>query len=936
MGEGVSCAQESDARPGGRGGETGDGVGADAVAGRSARADGDEDVSRGGGAGGVVVLFVGRRGGRRLVGGWCAGEWRSRDEEEGEQEEPRHRPCGRSHRLTFDIKFDRSAIFKELTRPTVPLGVDTSNVRVKLMVSLTDNKPCSNMQVGCVRESIFLEEGQTKTVSELVRMEEDELLEWEQIESTTKALKLVSTSKAKPSITIKLTDGEAGNTTVTFLYQFDEVHVASFWGKKTTQFFPEETAKVLTTYMKRRWAEDLLQRGYHESSRTESAPRKAESTVLKELQVEFGLPFNRSDVFNELAKFGRPLGASEPRIAYSSPDGSIGSDDPVKVGVMRTANFSNEEDLGMTLSQCIALEPNRKIVWRQVVAEKKGVVFCGTDSMPPETAFELSNGQPDGRPGTAVKLTFSFVELKFDGVACTSKTLPDPKSFSEMSHAKFSADMEARGYTNLVSPRGATFNRSRGEEEELAIKLLASGEKLCAGDQQKTLGTGGQDWGNPPKTSGRQGFQVEFGLPFQRTDVFTELTKFGKPLGASEPRITYSCPDAIVNPNDPVRLGILRTVQYTSEEDFGMTQSQCVAFEPNRKIVWRQVAAEKKGVMFQGADGAYPETEFELSNGQPNGQPGTTVKVKTSFDLLSVNHVLKPELIPKLKKSFLSMAPAKFRADMEARGYTNIVSPVSNVNRSLGSEEEEAIKARALLSQNSSRGDQARGGNGGVCEGNCRQASEPPSQPTGFGSQGFGSQVPSQQQVPPGFGTRPIPPTSPAAALPPGFSTQPMYTPSQKVPPGFQTPPTAPSQNNTPGPQYSAPTQYQPPSQRSAQYQPPSQYRPPSQMQTPNVPQPTSYTPPLENFPTDSGAPPRNSYQDRASDGLRSRNSDRISETEPISAGGRRKVMTGGLYAPDSSHCTGNNSSSSAKSNASSGAKNRRSSLKVMSAHLYG
>lgn len=715
-------------------------------------------------------------------------------------------------------------------------------------------------------------------------------------------------------------------------------------------------------------------------------------------QVEFGLPFNRSDVFNELAKFGRPLGASEPRIAYSSPDGSIGSDDPVKVGVMRTANFSNEEDLGMTLSQCIALEPNRKIVWRQVVAEKKGVVFCGTDRMPPETAFELSNGQPDGRPGTAVKLTFSFVELKFDGVACTSKTLPDPKSFSEMSHAKFSADMEARGYTNLVSPRGATFNRSRGEEEELAIKLLASGEKLCAGDQQNTLGTGGQDWGNPPKTSGRQGFQacrahtlhtwqllllhcsspvhqplsrqiplhmahltiiiprlpsalarliganglptqVEFGLPFQRTDVFTELTKFGKPLGASESRITYSCPDAIVNPNDPVRLGILRTVHYTSEEDFGMTQSQCVAFEPNRKMVWRQVAAEKKGVMFQGADGAYPETEFELSNGQPNGQPGTTVKVKTSFDLLSVNHVLKPELIPKLKKSFLSMAPAKFRADMEARGYTNIVSPVSNVNRSLGSEEEEAIKARALLSQNSSRGDQARGGNGGVCEGNCRQASEPPSQPTGFGSQppeGFGSQVPSQQQVPPGFGTRPIPPTSPAAALPPGFATQPMYTPSQKVPPGFQTPPTAPSQNNTPGPQYSAPTQYQPPSQRSAQYQPPSQYRPPSQMQTPNVPQPTSYTPPLGNFPTDSGAPPRNSYQDRASDGLRSRNSDRISETEPISAGGRRKVVTGGLYAPDSSHCTGNNSSSSAKSNASSGAKNRRSSLKVMSAHLYG
>lgn len=92
--------------------------------------------------------------------------------------------------------------------------------------------------------------------------------------------------------------------------------------------------------------------------------------------VRFTLPFIRADVFTELCRFGRPLGVYGRDVQFQAQKGSnIAADDLVYVGCQRAAYFSQESQLGYTVSECVEVVPHARLVWRELQCRKKGLQY---------------------------------------------------------------------------------------------------------------------------------------------------------------------------------------------------------------------------------------------------------------------------------------------------------------------------------------------------------------------------------------------------------------------------------------------------------------------------------------------------------------------------------------------------------------------------------
>ena len=201
----------------------------------------------------------------------------SDDEEDEEEEEPpkthtdglsaaataRRLPLRNSYSHSFNITYSKEDVFKELTMAKKPLGVDLARVRITVTKSWVDPTLLDELEIGCVRHVAFLDEGaDSKTSSELVRMEQDKLVEWDQVISTTKQLRMVGNDSTPPSLVVTLADGPRGGTTVTLLYTFETVETPALFGKTQSETMPEAVANQLTTQLASKWAQDMRGRGY--------------------------------------------------------------------------------------------------------------------------------------------------------------------------------------------------------------------------------------------------------------------------------------------------------------------------------------------------------------------------------------------------------------------------------------------------------------------------------------------------------------------------------------------------------------------------------------------------------------------------------------------------------------------------------------------------
>eukprot|EP00966_Prymnesium_polylepis_P039225 910423-Prymnesium_polylepis.1 len=88
--------------------------------------------------------------------------------------------------------------------------------------------------------------------------------------------------------------------------------------------------------------------------------------------VVFHLPFRRGDVYRELARFGRPLGADHTVVFEGLAGSSLAANDPAQVGCVRLARFTGAHS-GYTVSECVQLVPDQRVVWQQIESNKDGV-----------------------------------------------------------------------------------------------------------------------------------------------------------------------------------------------------------------------------------------------------------------------------------------------------------------------------------------------------------------------------------------------------------------------------------------------------------------------------------------------------------------------------------------------------------------------------------
>ena len=189
-----------------------------------------------------------------------------------------------------------------------------------------------------------------------------------------------------------------------------------------------------------------------------AAAAAADATAERGFNVVFELPFRRQDVWNEIAKFGEPLGidltAADGSIvvSYASPDMPIGAKDPVVLGIQRVTTYHLPADKGFTTSEVTEFQNGRRLVWTQIKSNKVGMQILGTPDAPPTFTFEVEDGSAIGSShGTRVTLGYSFDSLDL-GDGAGGSTLGGEvmrKHLEQFSPAAFTRSMEQRGYLLL-------------------------------------------------------------------------------------------------------------------------------------------------------------------------------------------------------------------------------------------------------------------------------------------------------------------------------------------------------------------------------------------------------------------------------------------------------------------------------------------------------
>ena len=163
--------------------------------------------------------------------------------------------------LTFELGFSRSDVYRELTKPLAPLGIDTSRVQMALQQSWVDGAPAHELSIGCVREARFVDEGPgSATMSELVALEQDKLVGWDQLQSTSKRIRLVGLGPTCPSLFIALDDTPTGGARVTMTYTFHRVQTPGCCGMQSHAQMPKRIAQQMNSSLHRKWDADMRAR----------------------------------------------------------------------------------------------------------------------------------------------------------------------------------------------------------------------------------------------------------------------------------------------------------------------------------------------------------------------------------------------------------------------------------------------------------------------------------------------------------------------------------------------------------------------------------------------------------------------------------------------------------------------------------------------------
>ena len=204
-------------------------------------------------------------------------------------------PLGTVQQILFTVPFERTDVYAELIDAERPLGVDPTSATIKVTRSHDSAETLPTLEPGCVREIAFAS-GSTR--SELLALDDNSLIRWQELESSVALLKMHGIGRHKPTFTIHLADGPDGGTRVWLRYEFWRVEVQ---GKGMLDAFPPQDAASIGPTLQRVWSSDMSARGYEAV-----AAGPLDAPPLEDgFEVTFTLPYSQADVFRELIKVER-------------------------------------------------------------------------------------------------------------------------------------------------------------------------------------------------------------------------------------------------------------------------------------------------------------------------------------------------------------------------------------------------------------------------------------------------------------------------------------------------------------------------------------------------------------------------------------------------------------------------------------------------------
>jgi len=322
----------------------------------------------------------------------------------------------------------------------------------------------------------------------------------------------------------------------------------------------------------------------------------------------FTVDFPRQKVFQELMNVAQPLGLDlgpyEQSLAMSKEDSTAAK--VLKQGVVR--KIVDRAKGTTTLQELTQLEKDKKLEWTQLSSSDTDLRMMGREpTRLPWTSISLS----DAPAGTMVTFEFSF-----DSVLIASE------------------ELRRWGLGGCLC-----FGASKLDNMPLTIR-----RKLPAAMRtswQEDMGGRGHAATHTPAALG--GFEIAFGMPFYRKDLWKELTKVQYPLG-SNPTADfqlYGEGGKELAKDDQVGVGTKRIVFFKDPQDAGQVISEVSnLFETKDAcfMKWRQILSSKGGLQMLGLGERKPEFSFGIIDGTPEGGEGSTLFLSYDFHAVSFNH----------------------------------------------------------------------------------------------------------------------------------------------------------------------------------------------------------------------------------------------------------------------------------------------------------
>ena len=203
---------------------------------------------------------------------------------------------GNVHEVVISVPFPRDAVYKELTSATLPLGLDRGRVGMRVLKNWEDSTQIDTLQIGCIREATFYGNGGTAT-SELLELEQDRLIKWQELESSFSSTRMVGIGRHKPTFCIQLSDAPIG-TRALLRYEFYRIESRGLCGTRLDPMFPTEITSKLGATLRNSWVSDMVQRKY--------TPLVTPDVPFEDgFEVAFDLNFDIADVWRETVRFSK-------------------------------------------------------------------------------------------------------------------------------------------------------------------------------------------------------------------------------------------------------------------------------------------------------------------------------------------------------------------------------------------------------------------------------------------------------------------------------------------------------------------------------------------------------------------------------------------------------------------------------------------------------